>query len=206
MRKTITYNCFSFADLEHLEGEEWLPAGRGGKILCICEGDTASNEVFFSRKLQFQVLENIVSRQGSSQLASSPLKVLASWLALTHIVIIVIRQMQCCQWRSVSHLEFFSKNMLCCLNHRLCCYTKGFITFCFTDSLIREPLELSLPSKTLILFEGSVLRCFSDSYVPNFSGHFQPPTHTEHEVILKSLVKLGAFSWSTLLFSPHSKQ
>ena len=141
MRQTITYNCFSFADLEHLEGEEWLPAGRGGKILCICEGNTASNEVFFSRKLQFQVLENIVSRQGSSQLASSPLKVLASWLALTHIVIIVIRQMQCCQWRSVGHLEF-SKNMLCCLNHRLCCYTKGFITFCFTDSLIREPLEL----------------------------------------------------------------
>ena len=39
---------------------------------------TAANEAFFSRKLQFQVLENIVSRQGSSQLASSPLKVLAS--------------------------------------------------------------------------------------------------------------------------------
>ena len=112
MRKTITYNCFSFADLEHLEGEEWLPAGRGGKILCICEGDTASNEVFFSRKLQFQVLENIVSRQGSSQLASSPLKVLASWLALTHIVIIVIRQMQCCQWRAVSHLELFKKHVM----------------------------------------------------------------------------------------------
>ena len=58
--------------------------------------------------------------------------------------------------------------MLCCLNHRLCCYTKGFITFCFTDLLIREPLELSLPSETSILFKGSVLRCFSDSYVPNF--------------------------------------
>ena len=66
----------------------------------------------------------------------------------------------------------FRKNMLCCLNHRLCCYTKGFITFCFTDSLIREPLELSLPSKTLILFKGSVLRCFSDSYVPNFCRTF----------------------------------
>ena len=38
-----------------------------------------------------QVLENIISRQGSSQLASSPLKVLASWLAFTYIVILVIR-------------------------------------------------------------------------------------------------------------------
>ena len=171
MRKAITYNCFSFADLEHLEGKEWLPAGRGGKILCICEGNTAANEVFFSRKLQFQVLENIVSRQGSSQLASSPLKVLASWLALTHIVIIVIRQMQCCQWRSVSHLEFFKKT----------CYVASIIDYAAIPKVslpsvsqirLSESPWSSLPSKTLILSKGSVLRCFSDSYVPNLCWTF----------------------------------
>ena len=47
----------------------------------------------FNSKVQnyLQVLENIISRQGSSQLASSPLKVLASWLAFTPFVIIVIK-------------------------------------------------------------------------------------------------------------------
>ena len=85
--------------------------------------------------------------------------------------------------------------MLCCLNHRLCCYTKGFITFCFTDSLIREPLELSLPSETLILLKGSVLKDASViSMYQIFAGHFQLPTHTEHAIILKSLIKFGAFS------------
>ena len=89
--------------------------------------------------------------------------------------------------------------MLCCLNHRLCCYTKGFITFRFTDLLIREPLELSLPSETSILFKGSVLRCFSDSYVPNFCRTCPAANpHTEHAIFLKSLIKLGAFSRGTL--------
>jgi len=86
--------------------------------------------------------------------------------------------------------------MLCCLNHGLCCYTKGFITFCFTDSLVREPLELSLPSETLNI----VLRCFSDSYVPNFCWTFPAPNPNRACIILKSLIKLGAFSWGTLFF------
>jgi len=33
-----------------------------------------------------------------------------------------------------------------------------------------------------------------------FAGHFQLPTHTEHAIILKSLIKFGAFSRGTPFF------
>ena len=79
------------------------------------------------KKSHLQVLENIVSRQGSSQLASSPLKVLASWVlsspASTLFVIIVIR-MHCSQRHFLSSLKTW--NMLCCLKVHRSCSTKGF--------------------------------------------------------------------------------
>ena len=79
--------------------------------------------------------------------------------------------MQCCQWRSVSHLEFFKKT----------CYVASIIDYAAIPKVslpsvsqirLSESPWSSLPSKTLILSKGSVLRCFSDSYVPNFCRTF----------------------------------